>query len=109
MACFQFVAVVVTAGLILVGIHAPQLLCIFDSAPTQVVEHFVGDSQEKGVVRLANEIQHGLPISSALFRKLPVPNLPFLEDVLHLLVGQEVIESIGNSLDELFLLLEERV
>jgi len=102
-----FVAAVVAAAPILTRVRTPQFFRFFDSAPTQVIEHFVGDSQEKGVVRLANEIQHRLPISSAFIRGVLVADLPFLEDVLHLFIGQEVVEAVRNGFNEFLFLLEK--
>jgi len=87
---------------------APEGLRLGDPAPAEVVEHLVGDSQEAHVVRLADQVQHRLPVSPAALRAVLPGRLPFLQHVLHLLVGQEVAEAVGDGLDELLLLHEER-
>ena len=91
-----------------VFIRPSQFLRLVNTAPAEMVEHLVGQPKKQAVIRLADKVQHGLPITPPGFQRIPIVPAPFLKDMLHLLVRKKMADPVSDGFDQFFFFFEER-
>ena len=82
---------------------AQQALRLFEAVPAQVVDHLAPEPRQQRVVGLAQELEHDPP-----FGLLGGARRLLREDALQLSARDEVADALGDRVEELALLGEER-
>ncbi len=85
-----------------------QLLRLVDAVPAEVVQHPARDPHQQVLVGLAQELDDDPPLASLRRREVLHRRLPVAERRLQPPLHQEVAQALGNRVDQLSLLLEER-
>ena len=85
-----------------------QVLGLGDAVPAEVVDHPARDPHQQVLVGLAQEVDDDPPVPARRCRQALDRPLPALDPVQQLAVQEELPEALGDRVDELPLLLQER-